>query len=37
VGSAIATDGATTLSLNLPAGIYFIRADNSETKIVVFK
>jgi len=35
VSSVVANDSATTLSLHLPAGIYFIRAHNKEIKIVV--
>jgi uncharacterized repeat protein (TIGR02543 family) len=35
VGSAIAQEDATTLSLNLPTGIYLIRAEEKEAKIVV--
>jgi hypothetical protein len=35
VGSATATDSTTKLSLNLPAGIYLIRSENKEAKIVI--
>ena len=35
VGSAIATDSTAKLSLNLPAGIYLIRSENKEAKIVI--
>jgi hypothetical protein len=35
VGSAIAQEESTTLSLYLSSGIYLIRADNKEAKIVV--
>jgi hypothetical protein len=35
VSTTVATDNTATLTLYLPAGIYFIRADNKEIKIVV--
>ena len=35
VGSATATNGTAKLTLNVPAGIYFIRTDNREAKIVI--
>lgn len=35
VSSTIATGNTTTLSLHLPAGIYFIRTNNKEIKIIV--
>jgi hypothetical protein len=37
VGSVMGTEGITKLSLNLPAGIYFIRSHNKEAKIIVLK
>jgi hypothetical protein len=33
----MATDEIATLTLNLPAGIYFIRNDNREAKVAVVK
>jgi hypothetical protein len=35
VGSTVAQEEATTLSVNLPTGIYLIRAENREAKIVI--
>jgi hypothetical protein len=35
VGSARAKEGFTTMRLNLPSGIYLIRADDKEAKVVV--
>ena len=35
IGSAVATGSSITFSLHLPAGIYFIRANNKEVKVVI--
>jgi len=37
VSSAVATGNTVMLTLHLPAGVYFIRADNKEGKVVIIK
>jgi hypothetical protein len=37
VGSSIATENNTTLTLNHPPGIYLIRSNNKTTKIIIVK
>jgi hypothetical protein len=37
VGSSIATENNTTLTLNYPPGIYLVRSNNKTTKILIMK
>jgi hypothetical protein len=37
VGSVMGTEGITKLSLDLSAGIYFIRSNHKQAKIIILK